>query len=292
MKNHSLKPLRHSRIRRQCAAALLLSCLGALTVSAQSTSGAGSTATDKSRAGSTTTGSSTTGSSSQRSSDLRSDSTRGLDTGSSLKRADRKFITKAAESSEKEGAIAQLAAERASSPDVRSFAQQLSSDHQKMHRELQQLAQRKGVTLDSVMVMSGAVSESSTNAGVASAHGAPRATGAAGTAGTGAATGIETNASTATSGNATAATAMRAAGVSADLASDRHYRKLAGRTGSEFDQEFIDMVVDHHDDDVRLFQKAAKDAQDSDVRSFASNHLASLQAHLDRANSLMRAAAE
>ena len=52
------------------------------------------------------------------------------------------------------------------------------------------------------------------------------------------------------------------------------------------------MTVDLHERDVQLFQKAAKNAPDPDVRNFASTHLPALQAHLDRANSLKRCARE
>jgi len=224
----------------------------------------------------------------------------------SLKRTDRRFLTKAVEGSQKEVAISQLAAQRASSAEVKSFAQQLVSEHQKMNAELMQLAQRKGVSLEALglgassMAMSSgsgsagssSTTDRSTNAGIATDNGAPRATGAAGTAGTPASTGIATNAATATSGPDAHGSMSTASDLSADLASDRHYRSLARRTGSDFDREYVDQMVDHHETDVQLFQKAAKNAQDSDIRSFASSHLPKLQAHLDHANSLMKSAAE
>jgi hypothetical protein len=177
-----------------------------------------------------------------------------------------------------------------------------------MNRDLIQLAQRKGVTLDPELTMAtssmshGAMQSSSstmrdhsTNAGVAKDHGAPRATGAAGTASTGASTGVATNASTATSGTGSGvsdASMSTSAGISTQLASDRDYRKLAKATGAEFDQEYVDMMVDQHENDVQLFEKTSKNAQDSEVRTFASTHLPALQGHLDRAKSLMRSVSE
>ena len=77
----------------------------------------------------------------------------------------------------------------------------------------------------------------------------------------------------------------------AELASDRHYRSLTKKSGADFDKSYVDMMVDQHEDDVKLFEKAAKDAEDSEVRSFASRHLSSLQAHLDHANNLMKTTA-
>lgn len=201
----------------------------------------------------------------------------------------------AVEDSQKEATISQLAAQRATSSEVRTYAQRLATDHQRLNSELVQLAQRKGVSLDTVGYSgSGAWRSSnpepSTNAGIATDNGAPRATGAAGTAGTPASTGIPTNAATATSGSQSGN--MDSSANTADLTSDRHYRTLAAKSGTEFDREYVDMMIDEHEKDIHLFQKAAKDAEDSDVRTFASNHVADLQAHLDQANGLMKSAAE
>lgn len=186
-----------------------------------------------------------------------------------------------------------------------------------MEQQLIDLAQRKGVQLENVTAtssasagMSGASGtttsratdtslsgSSSTNAGVATDHGAPRATGAASTANTPAAAGIATNEATATSGSGASGSMTSTGGsgtwsASSDMASDRHIRSLARKTGQEFDREYVELIVDAHEDSVKLFQRAAKDAQDSEIRSFASSHVAALQAHLDQANSLMKSAAE
>jgi predicted outer membrane protein len=282
-----------SRRQRPWTIAVFAGCLGVATVSAQESSPSAPPPEPIDPSSSPSAPSDIdTSRRSYEPTDTRSarDSARTEDT-SSLKRADRKFITKAAESSQKEVAIAQLAAQRATRPEVRSHAQELASDHQRLNSELVQLAQRKGLMLDSSRAATTAASSSgvdaSRNAGVAMEHGAPRGTGAAGTAGTGAATGVEPNASTATSGSPGAGSdASSTAALPADIASDRQYRKLAKKSGADFDREYVDVMVDHHERDVQLFQKAAKDAQDSDVRSFASSHLPALQAHLDRANSL------
>ena len=229
---------------------------------------------------------------------------------STLKHGDRRFISRAAECSQKEIAASELAAERAASPQIRNFAQQVSSEHRRLEQELAQLAQSKGVTLENMQaaVASGspygvsaagratdsgltASSDVSSNSGIATDHGAPRATGAAGTAGTGASSGMATNSSTATSDTGRISSSSRL-GVNADLSDDRHVRSLARKTGQEFDRDYVDLMVDAHEDSVKLFQRAAKDAQDADVRSFASSHLATLQAHLEQANSLMKSAAE
>ena len=228
----------------------------------------------------------------------------------SLKRSDRRFISKAAEDNHKEIAISQLAAQRANNPEVRSYAQQIASDHNKMTQELVQLAQTKGVELENAAAptsgamggmhhstdanrsMSGSGVSGSTNAGVASTHGAPRATGSSSTASTPASTGMSTNDSTATStSGSTGLAGSMSASVPEEISSDRHYRNLSRKDGAEFDKSYVDMMVDQHEADVKLFERAARDAEDSEVRAFASRHLPSLQQHLQRANNLAETAA-
>lgn len=227
------------------------------------------------------------------------DPTRAANQEKTLKRSDRKFITKTAEHTQKEMALAQLAAQRATRPDVRAFSQELVAEHQQLSSQLGQLAEDKGVQLEP-MNHRGLTSErpstrtgESTNAGVAMQHGAPRATAAAGTANTGASTGVVPAESTASSGSAEErGETLNTAAVPAEIAADRDYRNLARTTGDEFDREYVDLMVDQHERDVQLFQKTAKGAQDPDVREFASKHLGKLQAHLDRAKNLMESAAE
>ena len=69
---------------------------------------------------------------------------------------------------------------------------------------------------------------------------------------------------------------------------DRLYRRLSNQQGAEFDQEFIKMMVDDHEEDVKAFEKHAKDADDTDVRAFAAKHLPALRDHLERARTLAK----
>lgn len=66
---------------------------------------------------------------------------------SQLEREDRNFIMKAAKLGAEEVNLSRMAAQRASNPQVKSFAQQLANDHEQANRELTELATRKGVTL-------------------------------------------------------------------------------------------------------------------------------------------------
>jgi putative membrane protein len=232
--------------------------LGAATAVAQTsgTSGAGSTGSgttsgsDSSRRGQSgsTSGSagtydnsSTTGSSSSRQNDRTGTSgTSGSSYGSGststtgagamtgrdsagsdkLSWGDRRFVRKAAEDGHAEHQLAELAAQRATNPEVKSFAQKLVQEHSKANSELMSLASQKNAKVD-----------------------------------------MEED-------------------------QDRTYKRLNKMSGSEFDQEFVEQMVEAHERDVKLFEKAASDAKDPAIRSFASKHVPSLREHLQQAQSL------
>lgn len=62
---------------------------------------------------------------------------------------------------------------------------------------------------------------------------------------------------------------------------------LSLRDNQGFDQHYVKSFgVDVHEDVIQLFQKAAKDGQDADVKGFATNALAALQHHLQVARDL------
>jgi len=59
------------------------------------------------------------------------------------------------------------------------------------------------------------------------------------------------------------------------------YDKLKGLNGDEFDEEFIEDMVDDHEKDVSTFQKESQNSTDPDVKAFAAKTLPVLQKHLD-----------
>jgi len=61
---------------------------------------------------------------------------------------DRRFVTKAAESGQDEIALAQLALEHATNPDVKQFAQHMIDDHTQANQQLMTIASEKNVKLD------------------------------------------------------------------------------------------------------------------------------------------------
>jgi putative membrane protein len=62
---------------------------------------------------------------------------------------------------------------------------------------------------------------------------------------------------------------------------------LSKLSGAHFDREYASVIgVSAHTDAVALFQKASTDAQDADVKQFASKILPTLQHHLEMAKKL------
>lgn len=64
-----------------------------------------------------------------------------------LKHTDRTFVEKAAEAGRDEVAISRIAAERATNPDVKKFAQMLVDDHTRANDQLTSFANAKNVSL-------------------------------------------------------------------------------------------------------------------------------------------------
>jgi len=71
-----------------------------------------------------------------------------------------------------------------------------------------------------------------------------------------------------------------------DPKQDRTYRRLSNKSGSEFDREFVEQIIEMHETSVRRFEHAARDANDPGVRSLAAQHVANLRQHLQEAQQL------
>ena len=61
------------------------------------------------------------------------------------------------------------------------------------------------------------------------------------------------------------------------------WNKLKGMSGAEFDREFMNMMVQDHQDAVKEFQHESNMAQDYDVKMYANHVLPVLQKHLQKA---------
>jgi putative membrane protein len=66
-----------------------------------------------------------------------------------------------------------------------------------------------------------------------------------------------------------------------------HIDHLSGENGAEFDKDYISMMVDDHQDDIKSFEKCAKsDKENADVKAFAAKTLPALYKHLDAAKKI------
>lgn len=70
-------------------------------------------------------------------------------------------------------------------------------------------------------------------------------------------------------------------GPTGNAASDI-YTQLSARTGNEFDREFVRVMAGLHEDTIQLFEQAAAESKDTDVRDLAAAQLPMLRAHLNK----------
>ncbi|SIO52737.1 DUF4142 domain-containing protein [Chitinophaga niabensis] len=64
--------------------------------------------------------------------------------------------------------------------------------------------------------------------------------------------------------------------------------KLLKELNGDFDRAYMNLMVNDHRKDIREFQKAAKDATDSEVKAFAADQLPMLYKHLDSAEKILK----
>jgi len=62
--------------------------------------------------------------------------------------------------------------------------------------------------------------------------------------------------------------------------------KLAKKEGDAFDKAYMEMMVKDHEDDVKDFEKASKNADDAELKSWAGKTLPTLQQHLQMAKDI------
>lgn len=66
----------------------------------------------------------------------------------------------------------------------------------------------------------------------------------------------------------------------------KHLTEMSGMKGIDFDKHYVDMMVNDHDKTVAMFEEAAKDARDPDVRAWASKTLPVLKGHQSAAKAM------
>ncbi|WP_373522398.1 DUF4142 domain-containing protein [Aquiflexum sp.] len=61
------------------------------------------------------------------------------------------------------------------------------------------------------------------------------------------------------------------------------YKSLNEETGNDFGKAYTDMMVEHHEDAIELYEKAATDSEDPKIRAYATEKLPGLRTHLQHA---------
>jgi putative membrane protein len=164
-----------------------------------------------------------------------------------LSRGDEKFIKEACEGGVMEVKMGKLGVQKAQNAQVKQFAQTLIDDHTKANTELKQLAASKGCILPEPQEGISSTTESADRSPVREKADSDRG---------------ESHKEHA---------AMK---------------KLQGLSGTEFDREFVKMAVNDHQKDIKEFEKASKNADDTELKSFAAKTLPTLREHLQQAKSL------
>ncbi|MDQ0106433.1 putative membrane protein [Chitinophaga terrae (ex Kim and Jung 2007)] len=66
----------------------------------------------------------------------------------------------------------------------------------------------------------------------------------------------------------------------------KHLDDMGKKSGKDFDKDFIDMMIDDHEKDIKKFEDASKNVTDPDLKAWATNTLPTLRAHLDSAKAI------
>jgi len=61
---------------------------------------------------------------------------------------------------------------------------------------------------------------------------------------------------------------------------------LNSYSGADFDKEYMDLMVNNHQKAVNLFEDAADNAEDAELKAYAAKTLPALQKHLEHAQSI------
>lgn len=56
--------------------------------------------------------------------------------------------------------------------------------------------------------------------------------------------------------------------------------KLSKKTGSDFDKDYIDFMIDDHKEDIKLFKKQAEKGGDAELKTWAQGKVSTLEHHL------------
>jgi predicted outer membrane protein len=194
----------------------------------------------------------------------------------------------------------ELASTKARNADVKSYAQQMVTEHQQAMQTLTTMSSTAGWSIDSASMMSG-MSGGGTGTGSAGSATGTSATGAGTGAGTGsAATGTGTGTSAAggagtTAGTTGGATGAGGTGVSQPLMSvmmqmqqtnSQTMQTLRGQSGAAFDRSYMDAQLAAHQQLLDVLRQYSNQVQNNDLRSHVSQIQSSVEQHLNKAKEI------
>lgn len=143
----------------------------------------------------------------------------------SNKEDDTEFAVEAADGGMLEVELGKLAQQKATSADVKKFAQMMVDDHTKANDELKALAAQKNISLPAAL-------------------------------------------------------------------SDERRKKLDNfneKSGADFDKDYMDLMVEEHEDDVEDFEEQAEKGNDAELKSWAAGKVTALRHHLEMAKTTQEA---
>jgi putative membrane protein len=132
------------------------------------------------------------------------------------------FLVDAASGGMMEVEAGKLALNKASSPQVKEFAQRMVDEHSQANQKLMDMAETKNITLPNSM-------------------------------------------------------------------SDKHQEKVEGLTeaaDADFDREYMDLMDESHMETIEMYEEASENANDTDIRAFATETLPTLRNHHQEAESM------
>jgi putative membrane protein len=182
--------------------------------------------------------------------------------------------------------LSQVALKNGQSSAVKNFAAMMIKDHGKANAELKALAKTKGVSLPDSSSISEPAGPGSTTGSTATS-GSINSSGTTGSANTASGTTSSsgsTTGSNSTSGSTTGTgTGGSSGGTNMDLS--EKLERLTAAKGKEFDQAYIQLMMQDHLKAVSLFQQGAQ-SSDPAVKAYAAKTLPVLKMHLQHVTSL------
>ncbi len=195
----------------------------------------------------------------------------------------RAFLDKAAAGDQFELQTSRLALEKATRPEIKTFAQMLIDDHTKNAGRLASVASNAGMAMTQPSSTIGSTAGSS-----GSTSDSARATARGGAQG--GTTGGSGSSAVTSSPDTTAATrsGMNAGdpAVKFDAKQKQALDRLQNATGAEFDRLYVQAQAEAHREAVSLYRGYAEKGENASLKSFARETLPTLQQHQSEVSKL------